>query len=253
MSSPRRALALFIAVLAAAAAGAIWLAPASLVDSRISRMTGGSVRLIESRGTLWRAKAVLQAGEARIPIAWRAEPWPLLRGELHFHLLRDPGMDGTAPRADIVLAGDRILLRNVDATLPAALFSTSPHAFWTASGEVRVTSASLDWSPPRSTGDARLDWQSARLTTINGLAGLELGTVSLPLSASRDELAGSVSNVGGELRLSGEIRYRPFDSAELSLLLVPRRADNVELAQALALLGTAEGDGVRMRWRTPLR
>lgn len=253
MSPARRALALSLAVAGAVAACAAWLAPASLVDARLSEMTGGAVRLVESDGTLWHAKGALQVAGTRVPVAWRMEAWPLLRGAFHVQLVRDPASNAAAPRGDVVVDGHRVLLRDVDATLPAALFSTSPRAFWTASGTVHVASQSLVWAPPDSTGAARLDWKDARLTTINGQAALDLGDVTLGLKAARDELAGPVSNSGGEVEVSGDIAYRPTEYAEISVRLVPRRRDQRELAQTLALIGTPEGGGWRVRWRQPLR
>ena len=77
MARPGRVLA-FAVVAVVVAIEAAWLAPASLVDSHLARMNDGVVRSADAEGTIWRARGVIVAATARIPIAWRIEPWPLL-------------------------------------------------------------------------------------------------------------------------------------------------------------------------------
>ncbi len=75
----------------------------------------------------------------------------------------------------------------------------------------------------------------------------------MALGGDGDRLSGPLSNVGGDLALRGDIALRAGSGIALSLVLTPRRADNRELAQALAMIGTPSGDGWRVDWRWPPR
>jgi general secretion pathway protein N len=255
MASLRRPVAILAAVVGVAAIAAAWLAPATLVDSRLARLTGGGVRLEEAEGTVWRARGVLVAGTARMPVAWRLEAWPLLRGELHVHLLPDATPVSGAPRADIAIAADRVELRNVDATFPAALLGAfgTPGNSWAAGGDLHLSATALNWAPPSSDGEADLEWRRATLGAVGGPGSLDVGDVSLVLRAEGDRLFGPISNAGGELAVRGEITYRPTEGTDVSLLLTPRRTDNSNLVQMLSVLGTPDSDGWRVRWRQPPR
>ena len=86
MVSGRRAVVLFAMLALAVAIAAAWLAPATLLDTRIAGATGGMVRLADTAGTLWNGRGSLVAKTTRIPIAWRVDCWPLLRGMLRVRL-----------------------------------------------------------------------------------------------------------------------------------------------------------------------
>jgi Type II secretion system (T2SS), protein N len=255
MAPALRPLLVVAAVAGVAAIVAAWLAPAVLVDSRLAQITGGRVRLTDTEGTVWRARANLVAGTATMPIAWRLEAWPLLRGELRVHLVPDTSTVGDSPRAGIAIAGDRVSLRDVDASFPAALFAAAAGAgtAWGVGGDVRVNATAMDWMPPSSNGEARVQWRQARLAAIQSTASLDLGDVSIPLKADGDRLFGTVSNDGGDLSVRGDIVFRAADGVAISLLLTPRRVDDVDLTQVLSVLGTAEGGGWRIHWKQPLR
>jgi Type II secretion system (T2SS), protein N len=255
MASLRRPVAILAAVVGAAAIAAAWLAPATLVDSRLARLTGGGVRLAETEGTVWRASGVLVAGTARIPVAWRLEAWPLLRGELRVHLLPDATPVTGAPRADIAIAADRVELRNVDATFSAALLGTfgRPGNAWVPGGDLHLSATAINWTPPSSDGEARLEWRRATVGAVGGPGSLDVGDVSLVLRAEGDRLFGPVFNVGGELAVRGEITYRSTEGTDVSLLLTPRQTDNSNLVQLLSVVGAPEAGGWRVRWRQPPR
>ena len=255
MSPLRRTVLVLAAVAVMVAIEAVWLAPASLVDSRLARMTDGAVRLADADGTLWRARGIIIAGAARIPIAWRIEPWPILLGELRLHLTPGSGKTDGSPRADITFKRTGVSLRDVDLTFPASLIATATGraAAEVVGGEVNVNATAIDWAPSGSRGEARASWHAARLIFVAGAAPLDLGDVRMTLTAEGDRLAGPVANDGGDLDIRGDITVREQDSIRLALLLAPRRSDNVQLARALALIGAADGGGWRVDWRLPLR
>jgi hypothetical protein len=64
----RRALLIFVAIAAVVAVEIVWLAPATLVDSRLGRATPGAA-LADTEGTIWHARACWSAAahECRLP------------------------------------------------------------------------------------------------------------------------------------------------------------------------------------------
>jgi general secretion pathway protein N len=244
----RRTLLITVA-LAMLAAGAVAFAPAVLVGTRLERLSGGKVVLAVPEGTIWRGRATLVASpEARLPLAWSIDPWPLLRGELRFSLF--PHDDsGRTPRGEIALSDDTIAVRGLDLALPANLLRLAgPGTDLRATGEVRVTSSALDWAPTGSRGEVEIVWRDARIVAGNGDA-LVLGRVTVVLSASGDRLAGPVVNEGGDVGVVGTVSLRA-DAGEFSLLLAPRHAADAALARSLAAIGTPVGAGWRVEWRT---
>lgn len=251
----QRPLLLLAALAAAVALFAVRLAPATLADARVAAMTMGGVRLADVEGTIWDAHGVLTAGPARIPIAWRIDAWPLFRRELQVHLVRGDGGASGSPTADIAIRRDSVELRNVEATIPAGVFGAAAGSgtTWLVSGDVEINAARVEWAPPSNRGDARVRWRAARLTAPGSAEALELGDITVALSADGEQMSGPVSNAGGELAVRGELALAANGGIQLSLVLTPRRADNRELARALSMLGPPEGDGWRVEWRWPLR
>jgi len=250
----RRSLPIVGALAAAAALFAVQLAPATLADARVAAATKGAVRLIDAEGTLWNARAVLAAGATRIPIAWRIDPWSLLRGELRLHLERADGTSSATPKGDIAFRRDSVELREVDATVPAAFVAAIAGANSAlAGGDVSFSSASIEWAPPASRGDARIRWLGAWVTAPGSTDPTALGDITAALSASGDRLAGPISNAGGDLVLQGTVTLGAESGPQISLVLTPRRADDRKLAQALSLIGVPEGGGFRVEWRLPRR
>ena len=250
----RRTLFIFAALAAAVALFAVQLAPASLADARIAAATKGAVRLIDAEGTLWNARAVLAAGATRVPLAWRIDAWPLVRGAVHLSLVRDDGDSSAMPKADIALSRGAVELRDVEATIPAAFIATAAGSSAAlAGGEVAINAVFVEWAPPANRGDARLRWLRASLTPPGSAEATALGDITAELRAAPDRLSGPVSNAGGDLAVQGTLALGVQSGVEISLVLTPRNPDDRNLAQALSLIGAREADGWRVEWRFPLR
>jgi hypothetical protein len=251
----RRPLLLLAALAATVAVMAVRLAPAAVIDASLAQLTHGRLRIVDPAGTVWDARGVMVAGAMRIPVAWQIDAWPLLRGELVLHVVPAASATSGPPRAEIVIRDGHITLRNADATIPAGLVTAAlgTGAAWVVGGDLSVSATGLEWAPPANRGDARVQWRAARLIPPGGTAAFDLGDVSLVLVADGDRLSGPVSNVGGDLAINGEVALHAASVIALTLVLTPRRADNVELMQALAMLGPPAGDGWRVDWRSPLR
>ena len=113
---------------------------------------------------------------------------------------------------------------------------------------MRLVAASLGWTESSYSGSVRLAWQDARLAVGNDI-GASLGNIEITLSAAGDRLAGPLTNDGGEIELRGTISVSTRGAADVSLLLTPRR-DDPALARQLAAIGTAEGSGWRVEFRS---
>ena len=250
----KRALLLVLVAVVLLAAAVAALAPASLVAPYLERATGGRLAVGEVEGTLWRGQGVLGAGAARQRFAWKLDATPLLTGEAHVQVTPVDG-SSPSPRAGITAANRRLALADVAIVLPApvvqqALTRNAPvRAGWVADGEIAAATPRLEWTPAGYRGDLRVVWRNARITPASA-AAIDLGEATAALTAQGERLAGPVTNVGGDLDVRGDVAIGTNGSTAISLLLTPRRADDVELARRLAAIGTPDGAGWRVSWQT---
>jgi hypothetical protein len=157
------------------------------------------------------------------------------------------------PKGDIAIAGDRLELQDVDATIPAAFVAAlAGSGAALAGGDIEVNAARLQWAPPENRGNASVRWLRAWVAVPGSTEPTALGDVTLALAATADRLSGPVSNTGGDLAIGGAVTFAA-QTVQLSLVLTPRHADDRKLAQALSMVGVREGDGWRVEWRFPVR
>ena len=71
-------------------------------------------------------------------------------------------------------------------------------------GDARVTTPSLDWTPAAFVGGARIDWQDAQFA-ISADPTIRLGTVNATLAADGDRLTGPMTNDGGAFEVRGTL------------------------------------------------
>jgi hypothetical protein len=243
----RRALLILISLVAFAAI-VVTLAPASLAGAALERISEGTVALAEAEGTLWRGRGtVIAARVARVSVAWSIEPWPLLRGELRLHV-SPPVASGNSPRAQIVAHRDSVSMRDVDVMLPARLVEgLAPRSGIRMTGDVRVTTPSLDWTPAAFLGGARIDWQDAQFA-ISVDPAIRLGTVNATLAALGDRLTGPITNDGGTFDVRGTGSIATNVAPSLSLVMTPRAGGDAAQSRTLTIAGDADG-----RWNVEFR
>jgi len=253
----RRLLLVLVAAALLLAGAFVYLAPASLLATRVERATGGTLKARDVEGTVWRGRGVLAAADTQLPIAWTVDPEPLLHGELRAHISAFDGI-GRLPRADVVARRNSVILRDVDITLPLPLAvdalggSIARRVGALADGDLAIRSTRLEWVPPTVNGDLVVVWRNARFG-LPTFAPIDLGDVTATLAADGARLAGPVANSGGAMDIRGDVAVRPDRTGTISLLLTPRRADDATLARALATIGSPEGAGWRVNWQTPPR
>jgi general secretion pathway protein N len=247
-------LVLFLSALAASA-------PATLLDARLSALTQGRLRLAAATGTVWNGNAVLTnaAGEWSVPIGWHLAPAPLLRGSTNIVLTAPvsgltPGpTPGPKPRGNVQWQDENAAFENLALTIPAAAISGTLAARDTLAlgGRITLDAPSLQWSGGHGTGSVTVRWQGARLAGNGGV--VNLGNVALDLAPRGDQLAGRITNTGGDLRLDGET-FIGSQGAGIDVALTPAPSTPRELTRVLAALGTPDVNGVvRVQWRGTVR
>lgn len=249
MKSAAYAVALFAFLLVAVAA----LAPASLVDLRLARMTAGQLRMADTTGTVWRGQGMLtdMRGSWRMPVAWRVPARALLGGRLVIELL--PGDFIAAPRGRFEASGDAAVVTDFGASIPsraagAFLPAESP---LTLGGTLTVQTAAFTWRGNGGDGQLALRWRDARVASPAGL--FDLGAIELPLSARESGLTGPLASSGGDLRIRGTVAVQP-DGVTVDAMLTAGPGAPPGIERALAALGTPDANGaVRVMWRSALR
>jgi hypothetical protein len=224
-------------------AAAIAFAPASLVDSRVSAMTDGQVRLAATEGTLWSGRGTLVMGDGvpRIPLAWQLDPWSLARGEALVTL--DAPVDGVGPpRGRIALSVGKANVERLEFTVPAAAIAARlPVPGLQAGGVVEVNAEDLTIASTVERGKLLLQWRGARLAA-EGQSTMDLGTVAATLAARGGALAGPLTGRGGTIRIDGEMTVAP-GAIRLAARLVPEPTASAADRAAIARLGTPAADG----------
>jgi general secretion pathway protein N len=244
-----KGLAYALVALLALAAALFAFAPATLVDARLAAATSGALRLSDSEGSLWRGGGTLTdaRGSVAVPLRWRLEPWPLLRREVSLHLTGDRA-DG-APVAGVTLRAAEWRVEGFLATLPAALLPAlvQANAPATLGGEIRIDVPQLAVTSAVYAGNGTLRWRDATLS-LGAMPPLPLGTIEIALAPRGNAIAGTVSNRGGAVRVSGEVSAGPAETM-LDLALFPDAGAPPASAAALKAFGRPDGAGTRITWR----
>jgi len=225
------------------------LAPATLAEGRLAAATNGALRLHDARGTLWRGEGVLTDARAswQLPFAWTIDATTLPTGELRVTLA--PVGAAIEPAGVVGIATRQVSLRDVRATLPAqALAAALPMRNAPAlGGDVSIDAPSFRWTGNAGDGALNLRWMRARIATAAGR--LDLGTVDVAIAPQGARLAGRVSNVGGEVRVTGALGLTA-DGNDGDLTIAPLPGAPPALLRALATLATPDASGaVRLTWR----
>ncbi len=232
----------FLVVLLAATAPAAWLAWG------VARATDNRVLLDAPRGSVWQGQATLLLQSAHTPaqslgdVSWRINPFRLVTGRLPVSLR------GSDPehrlQADVELYLDKVLLRDVDVELPAALIPSlyPPALFLGLGGDLRLTTPALELQRQAVNGQAELYWQSA----TTGLAKVKpLGDYRLYLNGEGARATLKLETPRGALLLVGDGHW-DLTSGRLDFNGVARPLTNAaDLEPLLRVFGRDQGGGQR--------
>ena len=232
-------------------------APATLADARLNALSGGRLRMVDARGTVWNGSGTLwlPPGFATARIDWHVDAWPLLWGELRGSFR---GEAVPEPRASFALASNGFALRDVVLAVPAgALLRTIAEPLAASGGTLGLRTDALIWRGNTVDGRVAIRWDGASLPGPKPEARLALGDVRLDAIGQGNALGGTLANAGGDVDISGSARLAG-EGARIEMLIRPRAGIDTErgraIAAALAIVAQSDGaGGYRLVWSAPLR
>jgi len=230
--------------LGAFAAALIAFAPATLVDARLERASGGRLRLAEAQGSLWSGAGWIEirdahgrAGVAK-RLAWRVLPGSLLRARL----VAEVELDQAARPFPVTISLSRIEIADAGISVPAAVLGLGmPRiAPLRLTGDVLVDIPRLSVGRGRMDGDATLKWRAAG----SALAPIApLGDYEVRFKAVGPAVHVALRTLEGPLQLDGKGTWS--NGAPPSFLvtaLVPAQ-HREQLAPLLGLIAVERGAG----------
>ena len=228
-------------------------APASLLEGRLAKISGGRAQISSASGTLWQGagELVLDDGVRR-RVAWRLDPWAALRGEVRGTL----SGDGAAPGARFALGRDRVELDGVSLAMPVAALLRAAGVsslLATAGGDVSIRIDRLVRDTDALDVQLALQWSDASVAAPGIVPRMALGDIQAELSGRGAEVSGPITNRGGEVELSGKATASASGSTRLEADIRPRpgidKAHSDAIAKALAAVGVPDGQGgYRVVW-----
>ena len=230
--------------LGAFAAALIAFAPATLVDARLERASGGRLRLAEAQGSLWSGAGWIEirdahgrAGVAR-RLAWRVLPGSLLRARL----VAEVELDQAARPFPVTISLSRIEIADAGISVPAAVLGLGmPRiAPLRLTGDVLVDIPRLSVGRGRMDGDATLKWRAAG----SALAPIApLGDYEVRFKAVGPAVHVALRTLEGPLQLDGKGTWSNGapPSFLVTALVPPQHRE--QLAPLLGLIAVERGAG----------
>jgi hypothetical protein len=231
----------------------LFIAPAALLDARISALSDGRLRIANSAGTLWRGSGelVLLPAGTRQPFFWRLDAWPLLRGEIRATIAF--GAEGT--RSAMVTYGrDRLDVRDLDVSIPAqaVLLAANPKTPLAVGGRLVLHVERLVQLPDVLDVQLSAEWRDGSIPALLVDAPISLGDLRIALNGRGAAINGPLRNSGGEVEIDGQLDVGAAGTARLDATVRPRGSDRDRadrIAMALAALGVPDGrGGYRLTW-----
>ncbi len=222
------------------------LAPAAVLEAPLAARTQNQVRLIESGGLWWKGQGTLALadGSVRLPVTWRVELVPLLRGLTVTHVV---DAKSHAALATIIAQAQQVDVRNARVRVPAQVVGAFDPRLqgMTVGGSIVVDAPSFGAGKTAS-GQLRVAWERARI--VAGDTVIDLGTVAMVATPSGDGWAATVGNTGGDVAVTGTLNARR-NGIDVALSLRPTAATPSSVREMLPLLGSLDGSGaVRIAW-----
>jgi general secretion pathway protein N len=220
------------------------LAPATLIDARLERASGGRLRLAEAQGSLWSGAGWIEirnadgrAGVAKC-LSWRVLPGSLLRGRL----LAEVELDQDARPFPVTISPSRIEIADAGIHLPAAALGVGVPGLapFRLTGEVLVKIPHLSLERGRLDGEATLQWRAAgsALTPIS-----PLGAYEVQLKAVGPAMHAALRTLEGPLQLEGKGTWSNGDAPSfLATARIPAQHQE-QLAPLFRLIALERGTG----------
>jgi general secretion pathway protein N len=223
--------------------------PAAWLAFAISRASANQVMLLQPRGSAWSGQAQLVlATPPATPVyigavRWSLSPWRTLTLSVHSRitLQRKHGL----AQATVDLRRSGLTLTGVRADLDAAtLASLVPAAsFLGIGGRVIVHAPMLRLGPGNLGGNARVEWDEARIST---LGSRPFGSYRARVTAEKDTLHLDLRSATGTLRILGTGSWAPFTTGQMVFQGTIESLDPTRIpSNALSVIGRDAGNGKR--------
>ena len=195
--------------LAAYALAVVACAPATLMDSVVSRASHGLLRVAEARGLVWRGHGYLEVVDARNASAiakaidWRVKPLALWRGVVAF----DVRLAGAPSTTTIAASFRKVDIANIALDVPAAALALAVPQLAAAqlTGDITLIAPRVTVDGGMMQADADVAWRNAG----SGLTPVApLGEYSMQIRSERDGIHARLATVSGPLQLEGEGSWR---------------------------------------------
>jgi len=235
-------------------------APATLVDRQLDSLTGGRMRVADAAGTIWNGSGalILLPYAARVPVQWHIDTRPLLRSRLSGTLASDAA---ASSQATFDLGSDDFAVRRFAIAFPAEALlraTAAPAAVTAAAGIVDLRADAFAMRRGLFEGGFIARWQGASLPGPRPEVRIALGDIRLEGLANGGEIKGALSNVAGDIEITGTLILAATGAARVEARLKPRAGLDAErssaITSALSMLGSADDSGgFRVAWQAPGR
>jgi hypothetical protein len=235
-------------------------APATLVDRQLDSLTGGRMRVADAAGTIWNGSGalILLPYGARAPLQWHIDALPLLRSRWSGTLARDAT---ESSQSTFDLGSDDFAVRRFAIAFPAEAIlraTDAPAAVAAAGGTVALRADAFAMRRGLFEGGFIARWQGASLPGPRPEVRIALGDIRLEGVANGGEIKGALSNVGGDIEITGTLILVATGAARVEARLKPKVGLDAErssaVTTALSMLGSADdAGGFRLAWQAPGR
>ena len=215
--------------------------PASVVWSMAPQEIKSSIRINNMHGSAWSARAddIVIRGFELGKAKWTVNPFMLALGKLggNIHIRHALGQ----LESGYNLSSDqRIELADVNGEFSAAILDAAiPPFMLTGTIHSELDTVEIQGRTLfAATGN--LQWRNASIT---GVADVPLGNLTFKATPEAKVTKLQVTNEGGVIAISGDIRVTGNGRYRLNLLLSSRDKQNTDLKNMLAVLGRADAQG----------
>ena len=220
------------------------LAPATLIDERLERASGGRLRLADAQGSLWSGAGWIElrdahGGAVAKHLTWRVLAAPLLRARLVARV----ELDGAARTFPVTLSPWRVEIADAAIDLPAAVLGLGVPSLapLRLTGELRVDIAELSLARGRVDGAATLLWRDAgsALTPIS-----PLGAYEVRVDAAGAAVHAALRTLEGPLALEGSDAWSSAEAPRFRAVAHVPPEHRESLSPLLRLVAVERGAGI---------
>ncbi len=215
--------------------------PASVAWSMAPKQLQQRVNFTNLHGSAWstRADGLNINGHQLGRVEWSLNPFLFFIGKLGGHInIRQPL--GQAESGFSVTADQTIALSDLEGEFNAAIFDPAIRPFMLTGSITSQLDSLLFQNRVMLEATGTLQWRDASIT---GVQDISLGNLTFKASPEAKGTRLQVTNEGGLIAVSGDIRLAGNGRYNLNLLLSSRDEGNTELKNILAVLGRTDAQG----------